>query len=178
MRAKLGGFREGSEFCTSAQRGRLMAITGRKPKDDDQKVTRHALTQDWVEVPDVPFRGCECAEPGGDRCGGVHVPTIGRAPARTKRWWATLSTMPHCILWHPSDWQFAVDTAVLHAAFAKGDHARAPELRIRERMMGTTAESRRDLRIRYLSATKGPDEPPAEVSDFVAERRRRLLDGD
>ena len=85
--------------------------------------------------------------------------------------------MPHCVLWQPSDWQFAIDTAVLHAAFARGDLARSKELRVREKVLGTTAEARRDLRIRYVGAEAAPEEPqaPAAVVDLESERRRRLL---
>ena len=36
-----------------------MAIRGRKPKPDDEKVTRHPLTQGWIEVPDVAFASPE-----------------------------------------------------------------------------------------------------------------------
>lgn len=33
-----------------------MAIRGRKPKPDSEKVTRHALGHEWIDVPDLPFR--------------------------------------------------------------------------------------------------------------------------
>lgn len=153
-----------------------MAITGRKPKDE--KVTRHPLTHDWVDVPDVPFRGCECPEPGGPGCGGAHIPKCPSRRIATKQWWTGVTAMPHCVLWSPMDWQYALDTARIHAAFAGGDFARAAELRIRERIMGTTVEARRDLRIRYVSAVAiatDVEQPPADIG---AERRRRLLNAE
>lgn len=58
--------------------------------------------------------------------------------------------MPHCCLWDEADWQFAFDTALLAAAFHRGELRRATELRQRERIMGTTVDARRDLRIRYV----------------------------
>jgi hypothetical protein len=85
--------------------------------------------------------------------------------------------MPHCILWSPTDWGFALDTLQVHAAFARGDMARAQELRVREKQMGTTMDARRDLRIRYVAPVEesAPTEIPS-MADFEAERRRRLLD--
>lgn len=154
-----------------------MAVTGRKPKDDEQKVTRHQLTQGWTEVPDIPYEG--------DR---PELTGTGRLGIATKAWWQRISTMPHCILWTPSDWQFALDTLRLHAAFVRGEMARAGELRVREKQMGTTLDARRDLRIRYVSPFAGvlvadpeDDEETAmqsRVADFEAERRRRLLEDD
>jgi hypothetical protein len=61
--------------------------------------------------------------------------------------------MPHCVLWDEDDWQFAFDTALVAANFHAGQMARANELRTREKIMGTTLDARRDLRIRYVEET-------------------------
>ena len=59
--------------------------------------------------------------------------------------------MPHCVLWHPSDWCFAVDSLIVAARFhLTGEMKFATELRNREKTMGTTTEYRRALRIRYM----------------------------
>lgn len=71
-------------------------------------------------------------------------------PVETLRWWQAISRMPHCVVWAHSDWQFALDTAVIAAAFHAGDYRLASELRQREKVLGTTVDARRDLRIRYL----------------------------
>lgn len=142
-----------------------MSLSGRPPKDDDQKVTRHPLTQNWIDVPHVPYDG-------------ERPKLTGRNPAATKAWWAVVSTMPHCVLWEPGDWQFALTTARIHAAVSRGELARAQELRVREGQMGTTYEARRNLRIRYVdqaAAVEGAVEVPREMADFEAERRRRLM---
>ena len=118
-----------------------MAVAGRKPQE--RKVNRNQPTHEWVEVLNVPYEG--------------ERPSIGRVPAATKHWWAVISTMPHCALWEPADWQFAVDTARVHAAFAKGDMGRAQELRVREKAMGTTMDARRDLRLRYVDVMSESD---------------------
>jgi hypothetical protein len=127
-----------------------MPVTGRKPKPDEQKRNRHKPTYDWLEVPDVPFAG------------GPKLParrTDGRAwPTRTKRWWAAISSMPHCVTWTETDWEYAIDTAYVHAEFASGDMRVAAELRNREKLLGNTFDSRRDLRIRYVTRTEEREE--------------------
>jgi hypothetical protein len=82
--------------------------------------------------------------------------------------------MPHCSLWSLSDWSFAFDTGVVHAAFANGDVRQAAELRLREATLGTTVQSRRHLRLRYVAADEAVSADPgvALIDDY-----RRLLDG-
>lgn len=127
-----------------------MPVAGRKPKPEGQKRNRVKPTYEWTEVPDVPFE-----DP-------PRLPRRPRGswPAPTKRWFKAVSTMPHCVLWSEADWQFVFDTAVLVAAFHDGDLKLAAEIRQREKVIGTTADARRDLRIRYVSAS----DPETEVS--------------
>lgn len=82
----------------------------------------------------------------------------GEWPVETRRWWLAVSSMPHCVVWSGSDWQFALDTAVVAAAFHAGDVRVAGELRQREKILGTTVDARRDLRIRYVDAEPLGDE--------------------
>lgn len=80
--------------------------------------------------------------------------------------------MPHVVLWDSSDWQFARETAHVHAAWVKeGKAAVAVELRQREKLLGLTWDARRDLRIRYVQAV-ADDEGSQPVS--LQERRRDL----
>lgn len=103
-------------------------------------------------------------------------------------WWLTLSTMPHCVLWSESDWAYAVDTALQKQIWwdqfaTKGQTPHSTlstEIRRREDQMGTTVESRRKLRIRYLpveldESSSTPAEPGTVSS--LADRRRRLTGG-
>jgi hypothetical protein len=92
-------------------------------------------------------------------------------PRRTLRWWDTVSHMPHCVLWDESDWEFAVDTAHVAAAFHAGDARFANELRQREKHLGVTMDSRRDLRIRYVDAVEEPAADSAVVTAMDAYRR-------
>lgn len=132
-----------------------MAVTGAKPKPEGQRRTRHPLTQDWTTVQDVPFEGGPALP---ERAGGW--------PAATARWWRVVSRMPHCSLWTEADWAFAMDTAEVHARFVLGE-TQGTELRIREKLLGVTLDSRRDLRIRYVQAPTGDEaraeEPGADV---------------
>lgn len=140
-----------------------MPLAGRKPKDDGQKVNRVPPTHEWVEVPNLPYLGERPAVPA-------------RTPKATREWWERVTQLPHCALWHGGDWQFAIDTLRVHAAFSKGDLARAAELRLRERAMGTTTDSLAALRIRYVDA--GPEEEAAiaAMTPEQAERWKRLID--
>lgn len=96
-----------------------------------------------------------------------------RWPAETRRWWLAVSRMPHCVIWTDADWQFAIDTACVAAAFHAGDARVAGELRQREKVLGTTTDARRDLRIRYVTP-EAPEEAPGVA---VMDRYRRLAAG-
>jgi len=142
-----------------------MAVTGRKPKADRSQV-RHRVkpVHEWVEVPATPYTGPRPKLPSRFRIDPEHgVKVRVEWPARTKAWWATISRMPHCRLWTAADWEFALDTAEAHARFAEGI-TNGTELRIREKLLGTTLDARRDLRIRYVDQEAGEQQQrPAGV---------------
>lgn len=127
-----------------------MPVTGRKPKPEGQRRNRMPATHEWIEVENTPYDGERPSLPR--RSGGW--------PAATRRWWEVVSRMPHCRLWSEADWQFAVDTAEVHARWARGEGS-ASEVRIREKLLGTTLDARRDLRIRYVDPK--PAAAPAGV---------------
>lgn len=126
-----------------------MAIAGRPPKPPGQAVTRHKLAYDWVDYPDVPFESPPRLPSRGD---GLAWPNL------TRKWWKAISTMPHCVDWTDSDWQFAFGAALLAAEFHLGNPRTESALRARERVMGTTADYRRNLRIRYVDPNPPADE--------------------
>lgn len=140
-----------------------MPVAGRKPKPEGQRRNRTAPVHDWTEVESTPYAGpvprlpvrYVTTEDGGT--------VRAKWPAATRRWWEVVSRMPHCRLWSEADWQFAVDTAEVHARWAEG-RSSATELRIREKLLGTTLDARRDLRIRYVEPKK---EAPVESAAGV-----------
>lgn len=132
-----------------------MPVTGRKPKPQGQAVTRHKPTTEWIEVDDTPYAGERPELPKRRTVMTQFGPKDYALKPMTKRWWETISTMPHCKLWTDSDWAFALATAMVADALFAGTTGAAAELRQREKILGTTVDFRRDLRIRYVK--------PAEV---------------
>lgn len=127
-----------------------MPVTGRRPKPFGVSNNRHKPVHEWVEVENVPFEG------------GPELPEMradGRLwPERTRAKWDSWRRMPHARLWQPSEWSFALDTLELAAEFHKtGEPRFGTELRNREKVLGTTLDYLRGLRIRYV------DPEPAEM---------------
>ena len=134
-----------------------MPVKGRKPKEEN----RHRVQprHQFVEVQNIPFTKAP------------KLPVEGAWPKQTRKWWKAVTALPHCALWDEGDWAFAVDTALIHAAMWGGDLTRAAEVRLRERAMGTTADARRDLRIRYV---ENLDEDEAKGVAAIEDYRKRL----
>lgn len=109
---------------------------------------------DWREIPNIPFEG------------GPDLPTGGWA-SFTVKWWDTIRSMPHCVLWEESDWVYALETAMIADLFASAPKENAAELRTRSKTLGTTDDARRDMRIRYVD--------PVEA-ETVAENVSRIDD--
>lgn len=142
-----------------------MPIQGRKPKPEGQKRNRVQSPIDWAVVPNVPFEG------------GPDLPERESGwPAGTVRWWKAISAMPHCRLWSETDWAFALDTARVHAAFQSGHMPSAAELRLRDKVLGTTFDARRDLRIRYVDPVQQQLADEAEDQGEEATPRVASLD--
>jgi hypothetical protein len=75
--------------------------------------------------------------------------------------------MPHCVLWSESDWEFALDTAFVKGIFhMQGSNVYATELRNREKVLGTTADYRRDLRIRYADPKPAVQTSVTNLDDY------------
>lgn len=136
-----------------------MPVAGRKPKPPGQAVHRGKPTHDWTDVEATPFTDAPPVElPDSRRIVNKLGETLDLSlNPMTVRWWERLRRMPHCVLWSESDWQFAADTALVADAFYYGQTSAAVELRQREKILGTTVDARRDLRIRYV-------DPPAQVA--------------
>ncbi len=134
-----------------------MAIKGRKPKPNGQVRHRVPPVHDWVEVANVPFTAAPKL-PSRTPTGVSWLPTV-------RRWYKSVSTMPHASMWIGSDWEFVFDTAWCLQALHRGDTRMAAEVRARGKVLGTTADARRDQRIRYVSADAGA----TDTDDVVTE---------
>lgn len=130
-----------------------MPVTGAKPKPPGQAVTRVKPVHDWVEVENIPFEGGPALP---DRPGSWSAPTV--------RKWDVWRRMPHAKLWSAADWEFAFDTIeLIEQWYDKGGASLATEIRNREKLLGTTMDYRRDLRIRY----KDPQESDGQVAEVT-----------
>lgn len=79
-------------------------------------------------------------------------------PEATRRWWATWGAEPMAQDFTATDWDFLLDTALLHAkVWGAGDLKLLPELRLRVAKMGATAEDRARLRITYAQADEADE---------------------
>jgi hypothetical protein len=119
-----------------------MPIRGARPKPPGQAVTRNARLE-FTEVPNVPF-----SKP-------PQLPSRASGkpwPMGAIRKWKAWSHMPHCVLWDEADWEFALDSIEIAAKMMDSnyDPRIASELRCREKVMGTTQDFRRDIRVRYV----------------------------
>ncbi len=126
----------------------------------------HSKNAEWTDVVAVAYEG--------------PWPELPRLPGRRRwnelvlQWWEQVRAMPHCALWTPTDWLFCIETAFMKQQFwvdyadGKLQSTTATEIRRREDQMGTTAEARRKLRIRYVpAASDGDDLVGRDESDVV-----------
>lgn len=95
-------------------------------------------------------------------------------PAATKKWWKTWGDEPLSEDFTATDWDFLLDTALLHAqVWGAGDLKLLAELRLRVAKMGATAEDRARLRITYAAADEA-DEKRKKPSSSARGRRGPL----
>lgn len=101
--------------------------------------------------------------------GQVRGPELpdGDWPEATVAWWDTWRRSAQAQGFSPTDWDFLLDTALLHRALWLGDTRVASELRLRLVKFGPTEDDRARLRVRI------DNEPTARTSD--PDRRARLL---
>jgi hypothetical protein len=94
-------------------------------------------------------------------------------PMQTRRWWAMWRESPLADSFTSTDWDFLLDTALIHARLWRGDTSAAAELRLRVAKFGATPEDRARLRINLIPAK--PEAPAAKRTSSAKARRERLL---
>lgn len=150
-----------------------MAVTG--PKPTGKAVAQGRAKVETTDVLNVPYNGPKPELPLERKTmlknGDIIIVPIGE---ETVAWWNRVTAMPHCVLWSESDWQFCLDTAKVHSAAQNGSMPAITELRQREKILGTTWEARRDLRIRYVEPEA--DKPELSPVASMDDRRKKLLD--
>jgi hypothetical protein len=120
---------------------------GPAPKDRKARRNKDAIPQTvlrWeaAEAPELPeFR----IERDGDLVEFVW-------PERTREWWQMWVDSPQSEHFGSSDWQFLLDTALIHAQMWSGNLSAAPELRLRVAAFGATPADRARLRMVFAEA--------------------------
>lgn len=156
-----------------------MAGRGPQPKDPS-KLAGHGAAKsrmagmtvyisDPVSQPELPEFDVQVSEKNGDLISQTFV-----WPEATRRWWATWGAEPMARDFTATDWDFLLDTALLHAkVWGEGDLKLLPELRLRVAKMGATSEDRARLRITYAQADEA-DEKRTRTKSSARERRGPL----
>ena len=94
-------------------------------------------------------------------------------PARTLEWWRVWGGSPLSEDFTATDWDFLLDTAILHGEMWSGDTKVASELRLRVAKLGATPEDRARLRITFAAADDA-EEKRERRSSSARERRGPL----
>lgn len=112
-----------------------MAGRGPAPKDPAKRRRRNAdPVSATVVAADGELRGPELPD-------GIDW------PYQTRRWWDTWRRSPQAQTLADTDWDFLLDTALLHADLWSGNGSVAAELRLRVAKFGATPEDRARLRM-------------------------------
>jgi len=90
-------------------------------------------------------------------------------PDRTVEWWKMWGDSPLSDRFSTADWDFLIDTALLHAAVWSGRFELMGELRLRVAKFGQTPEDRARLRIQFAEA----DQTEAKAAKRVVSARQR-----
>lgn len=127
-----------------------MGGRGPAPKDPEKRRRRNLDTIPGTEIaPDDQVRGPE-------------LPYDMDWPVPTRRWWDTWRKSPQAQTFTPTDWDFLLDTAMLHAMLWSGNAKAASELRLRVAKFGATPEDRARLRMRVTAPDDGEPEPSSQ----------------
>lgn len=148
-----------------------MAGVGPTPKDPSQRARRNKATTpqtilrfEHAEAPDLPTFEIEV---DGDLV-EFHW------PARTVEWWAMWRASPQSEHFGSTDWDFLLDTALIHARYWRGDLSQAAELRLRVAKHGATMEDRARLRMAFAEADEADGGKGSSGSDAAKERYAKL----
>ena len=114
-------------------------------------------------LPKDPSRRARTAQTARDRIGQTVLSFVpGEQPdlpgeitdwhPQTLEWWGVWTRSAQSDSFTETDWQFLLDTAVIHTKFWNGNINAAPELRLRVAKFGVTPEDRARLRMVFADA--------------------------
>lgn len=137
-------------------KGVLMAGMGPPPKDskrrariNEERVPETILRSEYADQPALP------APPEW----------LVAWPERTLVWWRTWGESPQAEHLTSTDWDFLLDTALIHAqVWGEGKMTQLPELRLRVAKFGATLEDRARLRLVFAEADEKDAKRPVGTS--------------
>jgi hypothetical protein len=138
-----------------------MGARGPVPKDPSERIRRNITTPLATVTPDGVERGPE-------------LPDGYEWPSETCRWWQHWREAPQSQTFLDTDWDYLLDTAMLHADFWMGDRSNASELRQRMAKFGATADDRRRLNLVVTEPGGRPDWVSAPSARQTGNRKARL----
>ncbi|MEU7039850.1 hypothetical protein AB0A77_02175 [Streptomyces varsoviensis] len=145
-----------------------MAGRGPAPKDPAKRRRRNASEPETVVTTDDELRGPELPDDV--------LPDDADWHPRTLQWWQTWRESPQASTFIDTDWDFLIDTALLHhVMWTKGRWEFASEVRLRAAKYGATPEDRARLKLKVDDPTSRPQAPvqrPDNVSDITSRRAR------
>ncbi|BDH04893.1 hypothetical protein [Streptomyces seoulensis] len=115
---------------------------GRKARRNKDTVPQTVLRWERAEAPELPDFRIE----KGDQLVEFYW------PQRTREWWQKWIDSPQAEHFGSSDWEYLLDTAVIHARYWLGNLSLAGELRLRVAEFGATPSSRARLRMVFAEA--------------------------
>lgn len=125
------------------------------PKDPAERRRRNAAPEQVEIAPDEQLRGPNLP---------IDVlPNREQWHPRTREWWRTWRTSPQAQTFTATDWDFLLDTALMHhTMWSKGRWEFAGELRLRAAKFGATPEDRLRLRMKVVvpDAPTTPEDKP------------------
>jgi hypothetical protein len=152
-----------------------MAGVGPAPKDSSRRARRNAQPVALKVVEAIPTSQPEL--PDFD----IQVTVDGGVewqrfewPVRTREWWKMWAESPLSADFTQTDWDFLMDTALIHARYWGGDLKQAAELRLRVAKFGATPEDRARLRISFAAADDAEDSRAQKVSSRDRARGHKL----
>lgn len=133
-----------------------MAGRGASPKKPEHRQRTNSPSAIRVEKPDALM--------------GPDLPDGVEWPPETVQWWHNWRSSPQSAEFTPTDWDFLLETALLHGLFWSGRTDVAAELRLRVAKVGATVQDRRSLGM--VIETSKPDDAGSKGGSVlsIAER--------